>query len=148
MESRSETAHTNFHRTIWRIANDLRGSVDGWDFNAYVPGMPSCRFILENLTGCLKDLERKLGQLGVDHALLANDDAKRGRSETVHGKHIPGRRAVERGEGNGHGLTIGIPHRQGRRSRAEKRTVLERLGASFVVSADQGQRPLVEVRCP
>lgn len=22
------------HRTIWRVANDLRGSVDGWDFKA------------------------------------------------------------------------------------------------------------------
>lgn len=28
----------NLHRTIWRVANDLRGSVDGWDFKAYVLG--------------------------------------------------------------------------------------------------------------
>ena len=26
------------HKTIWRIANDLRGSVDGWDFKSYVLG--------------------------------------------------------------------------------------------------------------
>ena len=26
------------HKTIWRIANDLRGSVDGWAFKSYVLG--------------------------------------------------------------------------------------------------------------
>lgn len=38
------------HKTIWRIANDLRGSVDGWDFKSYVLGMLFYRFISENLT--------------------------------------------------------------------------------------------------
>ena len=26
------------HRQIWAIANDVRGSVDGWDFKQYVLG--------------------------------------------------------------------------------------------------------------
>ena len=34
-----EAQRTELHKTIWRIANDLRGSVDGWDFKAYVLGM-------------------------------------------------------------------------------------------------------------
>lgn len=38
------------HKAIWRIANDLRGSVDGWDFKSYVLGMLFYRFISENLT--------------------------------------------------------------------------------------------------
>lgn len=38
------------HKTIWRIANDLRGSVDGRDFKTYVLGMLFYRFISENLT--------------------------------------------------------------------------------------------------
>lgn len=38
------------HKTIWRIANDLRGSVDGWDFNSYVLVFLFYRFISENLT--------------------------------------------------------------------------------------------------
>ena len=25
---------TKLHNTIWKIANELRGSVDGWDFKA------------------------------------------------------------------------------------------------------------------
>ena len=28
-----ETERAALHRTIWQVANDLRGSVDGWDFN-------------------------------------------------------------------------------------------------------------------
>lgn len=37
------------HSTIWKVANDLRGSVDGWDFKMYVLGMLFYRFISENL---------------------------------------------------------------------------------------------------
>ena len=37
------------HKTIWRIANDLRGSVDGWDFKSYVLGFLLFRYISENL---------------------------------------------------------------------------------------------------
>ena len=35
-------------RQIWQIANDVRGSVDGWDFKQYVPGTLFYRFISEN----------------------------------------------------------------------------------------------------
>ena len=28
----SANERAELHRTIWRIANDLRGAVDGWDF--------------------------------------------------------------------------------------------------------------------
>ena len=45
-----EAERAELHKTIWRIANDLRGSVDGWDFKAYVLGMLFYRFISENLT--------------------------------------------------------------------------------------------------
>ena len=31
-----EAQRAEVHKTIWRIANDLRGSVDGWDFKTYV----------------------------------------------------------------------------------------------------------------
>ena len=41
------------HRTIWAIANDLRGAVDGWDFKQYVLGMLFYRYISENLTNCI-----------------------------------------------------------------------------------------------
>ncbi|HZI72650.1 MAG TPA: type I restriction-modification system subunit M N-terminal domain-containing protein, partial [Gemmatimonadales bacterium] len=40
-----EAQRAELHKTIWRIANDLRGSVDGWDFKSYVLGMLFYRFI-------------------------------------------------------------------------------------------------------
>ena len=36
-------------RQIWQIANDVRGSVDGWDFKQYVLGTLFYRFISEKL---------------------------------------------------------------------------------------------------
>lgn len=32
----AENERAELHEIIWRIANDLRGSVDGWDFKSYV----------------------------------------------------------------------------------------------------------------
>ena len=44
---------------IWQIANNLRGSVDGWDFKQYVLGMLFYRFISENLTSYInKEIAR------------------------------------------------------------------------------------------
>lgn len=38
MNSNKEIERSGLHKTIWRIANDLRGSVDGWDFKNDRPG--------------------------------------------------------------------------------------------------------------
>ena len=32
MNNIKEIERAELHKTIWAIANDLRGSVDGWDF--------------------------------------------------------------------------------------------------------------------
>ena len=80
------------HKTIWRIANDLRGSVDGWDFKSYVLGFLFYRFISENLTDYLNEKERQaiLEDGGsqeeadsFDFATLSNEEAEPGRSATV-----------------------------------------------------------------
>ncbi len=47
-DNRKEQERAELHRTIWKIADDLRGSVDGWDFKQYVLGMLFCRYISEN----------------------------------------------------------------------------------------------------
>jgi type I restriction enzyme M protein len=78
-----EAERTELHRTIWRIANDLRGSVDGWDFKAYVLGMLFYRFISENLTVYLNEQERAAGNPDFDYRHLSNADAEFGRDETV-----------------------------------------------------------------
>ena len=41
-------------RQIWQIANDVRGSVDGWDFKQYVLGTLFYRFISENFASYIE----------------------------------------------------------------------------------------------
>jgi type I restriction enzyme M protein len=65
------------------MANDLRGSVDGWDFKQYVLGMLFYRFISENLAAYLNEHERKAGSLDFDYTRLADQEAEFGRAETV-----------------------------------------------------------------
>jgi type I restriction enzyme M protein len=71
------------HKTIWRIANDLRGSVDGWDFKSYVLGILFYRFISENLTAYLNAGEQSAGQPDFNYATLDDAHAEFGRKETV-----------------------------------------------------------------
>jgi type I restriction enzyme M protein len=78
-----EGQRAELHKTIWRIANDLRGSVDGWDFKTYVLGILFYRFISENLTAYLNEQERAAGQPDFDYAALGDADAEFGREETV-----------------------------------------------------------------
>ncbi|MCQ2947281.1 hypothetical protein JT185_02105 [Helicobacter pylori] len=35
----SSLERNELHNTIWKVANELRGSVDGWDFKQYVLGI-------------------------------------------------------------------------------------------------------------
>ena len=83
MNNNKETERAELHKTIWRIANDLRGSVDGWDFKSYVMGMLFYRFISENLSAYLNEQERKAGDSGFDYPTLSDADAEFGRLETV-----------------------------------------------------------------
>ena len=78
-----EAQRAELHKTIWRIANDLRGSVDGWDFKSYVLGMLFYRYISENLTAYLNEGEHKADHLDFDYAKLGDADAEFGRRETV-----------------------------------------------------------------
>ncbi|MEG0161306.1 MAG: type I restriction-modification system subunit M N-terminal domain-containing protein, partial [Aurantimicrobium sp.] len=74
------------HKTIWAIANDLRGAVDGWDFKTYVLGTLFYRFISENLTAYLNIQERKAGDQNFDYATLSDESAEFGRVTTVEEK--------------------------------------------------------------
>ena len=83
MSNLREAERAELHKTIWRIANDLRGSVDGWDFKTYVLGMLFYRFISENLVAYLNEQERRAGSPDFDYATLSDADAEFGRTETV-----------------------------------------------------------------
>jgi type I restriction enzyme M protein len=71
------------HKTIWKIANDMRGSIDGWDFKSYVLGLLFYRFISENLTAYLNEGEHQAGNADFDYTALSDDEAEFGREETV-----------------------------------------------------------------
>ena len=83
MNNNKEAERAELHKTIWRIANDLRGSVDGWDFKSYVLGMLFYRFVSENLTAYLNDEAHRAGEKAFDYAALSDADAEQGRAETV-----------------------------------------------------------------
>lgn len=81
--STKEGQRAELHKTIWRIANDLRGSVDGWDFKSYVLGMLFYRFVSENLTAYIDKGEHDAGDAEFSYANLPDAAAEFGRSETV-----------------------------------------------------------------
>ncbi len=78
-----ELERDELHRTIWQIANDLRGSVDGWDFKTYVLGMLFYRFISENLTSYINKEEQRTGHSNFNYADISDKDAELGRVDTV-----------------------------------------------------------------
>ena len=55
-------------RQIWAIANDVRGSVDGWDFKQYVLGTLFYRFVSENFINYIE-----AGDESVNYAKLPDN---------------------------------------------------------------------------
>ena len=51
---------------IWKIANDVRGSVDGWDFKQYVLGTLFYRFISENFTSYIEGEDESINYMQFD----------------------------------------------------------------------------------
>lgn len=75
-----EQQRAELHKTIWSIADDLRGSVDGWDFKQYILCTLFYRFVSENLCTYLAEQE---GDPSFDYAAMPDDQAEWGREETV-----------------------------------------------------------------
>ena len=75
MDNKKEQERAELHRTIWSIANDLRGSVDGWDFKQYVLGILFYRYISENLTNYINKGEIEAGNPDFNYADLSDEDA-------------------------------------------------------------------------
>jgi len=82
-DTKKEQERARLHSTIWKIANDLRGSVDGWDFKQYVLGILFYRFISENLSNYINAEERRTGAEDFNYADLSDDAAEFGRADTV-----------------------------------------------------------------
>ncbi len=81
------------HNTIWKVANELRGSVDGWDFKQYVLGILFYRYISENMTDYINKEERKRDP-SFDYALLSDEEAKSAREHLIEEKAFSSRQAL------------------------------------------------------
>lgn len=82
-DNKREQERTELYRTIWALANELRGSVDGWDFKQYVLGMLFYRYISENLTTYLNKGEWDAGNTNFDYAKISDEEASTVRDEMV-----------------------------------------------------------------
>ena len=82
----SGAQRAELHKTIWSIANVLRGSVDGWDFKQYVLGFLFYRFISEDITSYLNEYEHQAGDVDFDYAKLNDATAEQVRKSMVEEK--------------------------------------------------------------
>lgn len=64
----SSAQRAELQSQIWKIANDVRGSVDGWDFKQYVLGTLFYRFISENFSSYIE-----AGDESIKYAELSDD---------------------------------------------------------------------------
>lgn len=83
VDNKKEQERAEVHRTIWTIANDLRGRVDGWDFKQYVLGMLFYRYISENLTAYINKRMVEAGFVDFDYVHMSDEEAENAREEMV-----------------------------------------------------------------
>ena len=86
MNNKKEQERDELHKTIWKIANDLRGSVDGWDFKQYVLGLLFYRFISENIENYVNENQRKAGEKDFEYRNYLDADALAGKQQILEEK--------------------------------------------------------------
>ena len=86
MNNKKEREREELHKTIWKIANELRGSVDGWDFKQYVLGLLFYRFISENIENYVNENQRKAGITDFQYRNIYDEEALLGKSQILEEK--------------------------------------------------------------
>ncbi len=76
------------HKTIWALANELRGSVDGWDFKQYVLGTLFYRYISEDMTSYINKRMQDAGIKDFDYEKFDDARALNSKDEIVAEKGI------------------------------------------------------------
>lgn len=88
MNNKKEVEREELHKTIWKIANELRGSVDGWDFKQYVLGLLFYRFISENIENYVNDNQRKTGLENFEYKNISDEEALLGKTQILEEKGL------------------------------------------------------------
>lgn len=83
---KKEQEREELHKAIWKIAEDLRGAVDGWDFKSYVLGVMFYRYISENLTNYINKTEHEAGNKDFDYTKISDSMAESARKGLVEEK--------------------------------------------------------------
>ena len=83
---KKEQEREELHRAIWAIADDLRGSVDGWDFKNYVLGTMFYRYISENLASYINQGEWNAGNTDFSYANMSDAEAEEAREGLIEEK--------------------------------------------------------------
>lgn len=83
---KKEQEREELHKAIWNIANDLRGSVDGWDFKQYVLGIMFYRYVSENIANYIDMGEHAAGNEDFSYAELPDEEAEKARKGIVEEK--------------------------------------------------------------
>ncbi len=86
VNTKKEQEREELHRAIWAIADDLRGSVDGWDFKSYVLGTMFYRYISENLANYINEGEIEAGNKDFDYAKMSDKEAESAREGLIEEK--------------------------------------------------------------
>jgi len=76
------------HKAIWALANELRGSVDGWDFKQYVLGTLFYRYISEDMTSYINKRMQEAGIKDFDYEKFDDAQAMNSKDEIVAEKGI------------------------------------------------------------
>ena len=82
-DNRKEQERAELHRTIWAIADEMRGSVDGWDFKSYILGILFYRYISENISNYIDRGEWETGNKDFRYAAINDAIAESIREEMV-----------------------------------------------------------------
>lgn len=86
VDTKKEQERDELHRAIWAIADELRGSVDGWDFKSYVLGTMFYRYISENIVNYINAGEIEAGDTDFDYSKISDEDAEEIRDGLVDDK--------------------------------------------------------------
>ena len=81
-----EQERNELHRAIWAMADELRGSIGGWEFKSYVLGPMFYRYISENLTNYINAGEIEAGNADFDYAKLSDEEAEEARDGLIEEK--------------------------------------------------------------
>ena len=71
----AQAQREELHKTIWTIADSLRGAIDGWEFKSYILCTIFYRYISENLCNYINKLQSDGGVEGFDYAQLSDEEA-------------------------------------------------------------------------